>query len=98
MVNGQKEEAEPAHTADREEVSNVFKDFAQLIHASRRPLPNQSGDGSYLDHEEPTGLMTDLRSMGFKDLKTLKDVMAVKASGQRADDKTYLMERVIQVA
>lgn len=96
VVNGTTKE-EPDHSIDREQVSNIFKDFAQLVHASQRPLPTQSGDGSYLDHEVPSGMMADLRSMGFKDMKTLKDLIQTKASGALQDDKTYLMERVIQV-
>lgn len=97
MVNGVKKEEQPDHSETRGEVSDVFEQFAQLIHASQRPLPTQSGNGSYIEHEVPSGMFADLRSMGFKDVKTLKDVMQNNASGELADDKTYLMERVIQV-
>lgn len=96
IANGIRED-EADYSVDREAVSNIFKDFAQLVHASQRPLPTQTGDGSYIDQEVPSGLMADLRSMGFKDIKTLKEVMQTKASGALQDDKTYLMERVIQV-
>ena len=75
----------------------MLEQFAQLIHMSRRPLPTQSGDGAYLDHEVPSGLMDDLRSLGFKDVKTLMQVMTQK-KGSLQDDKTYLMERVIQAS
>ena len=84
-------------SASREDVENSFNQFAQLIHAGRRPLPNQSGDGAYLDHQEPSGLMGDLKKLGFKDAKTLMEVMKTKASGEPQDDKTYIMERTIQV-
>ena len=86
------------HSASRGEVESSFQQFAQLIHASRRPLPTQSGDGSYLDHTEPSGLMQDLKSLGFKDVNTLMQVMKQKKSGGLQDDKTYIMERVIQVS
>lgn len=86
------------HTASRGEVEGSFQQFAQLIHASRRPLPTQSGDGSYLDHTEPSGLMQDLKSLGFKDVNTLMQVMKQKKAGGLQDDKTYIMERVIQVS
>ncbi|KAF2200007.1 putative fatty acid oxygenase PpoC [Delitschia confertaspora ATCC 74209] len=82
---------------EREAVNSVFADFAQVIHASKRPLPAQTGDGSYIEKEEPTGLLSDLRKMGFKDLKTLKEVISSKATGKLVDDKTYIMERVIQL-
>ena len=82
----------------RGDVDTSFEQFAQLIHASSRPLPTQTGDGSYIEHEAPSSLFQDLKSLGFKDMKTLKDVLANKASGALADDKTMIMERVIQVS
>ena len=84
-------------TASRADIESSFEQFAQLIHASNRPLPNQTGDGSYLDHKEPSGLMADIKALGFKDAKTLMDVMKNKATGEYQDDKTYVMERTIQV-
>ncbi len=85
------------HSSSRGEVEQSFAQFAQLIHASRRPLPTQSGDGTYLDHKEPSGLMSDMRALGFKDVHTLMDVMKNKATGALQDDKKYLMEKTIQV-
>ena len=85
------------HNASRGDVESSFTQFAQLVHASRRPLPTQSGDGAYLDHTEPTGLLADIKSMGFKDAHTLMNVMKTKATGESQDDKTYLMEKTIQV-
>jgi len=85
------------HSVKREEVQSSFQQYAQLIHAAQRPLPTQSGDGSYLEQDVPASMMQDLKSLGFKDVKTLMAVMKTKASGALADDKTYLMERVIQV-
>lgn len=76
----------------------MFEKYAQLIHASQRPLPNQNGDGTYTDHDSSTGLFQDIKSLGFKDFGTLKDVIASQASGELVDDKTMLMERVIQVS
>ena len=99
--NGHAQQQKPTgqddHSASRAEVQSSFTQFGQLIHASRRPLPTQSGDGAYLDHEEPSGLKEDLKSLGFKDVKTLMEVMKTKGAGGPQDDKTYLMERVIQV-
>jgi linoleate 10R-lipoxygenase len=87
----------PDHSAKREDISNVFKQYAQLIHASQRPLPTQTGDGTYIEHSVPSGLWQDLKNLGFKDVNTLLEVMRGKAHGSLTDDKTYLMERVIQV-
>lgn len=83
-------------SGSRADVDSSFNQFAQLLHSARRPLPNQSGDGSYLDQTEPSGLIGDIRKMGFKDARTLMDVVKTKASGELQDDKTYIMERTIQ--
>ncbi|PHH75249.1 hypothetical protein CDD82_4522 [Ophiocordyceps australis] len=66
--------------------------------ASQRPLPTEMGDGSYRVVAKRTTLMQDLRSLGWREMKTLKDVAKAKLSGERqADDKKMLMERVIQL-
>jgi linoleate 10R-lipoxygenase len=82
---------------NRAEVVAVFEKYAQAIHASREPLPNQTGDGTYLKHDQSSGLFNDIKSLGFRDLNTVKDLIKNKASGELIDDKTYLMERIIQV-
>ena len=83
-------------SANRGDVESAFQKFAQLIHASNRPLPTQSGDGAYLEHAEPTGLMQDLKAIGIRDVATLMELMKTKVKGQLTDDKTMLMEHVIQ--
>ncbi|KAI9697077.1 MAG: hypothetical protein M1836_005039 [Candelina mexicana] len=94
----ERKEPDPPEPAPQQEQddTNVFSQFAQLIHAARRPLPTQTGDGSYIEHEVSTTLWQDLKQLGFKDINTLKDVISNKASAAYQDDKTYLMERVIQ--
>lgn len=86
------------NSTGRVNVEQSFEQFAQLIHAARSPLPTQSGDGSYLDHAESSGFMQDVKALGFEDARTLMDVMKTKTTGQLQDDKTYIMERVIQVS
>lgn len=49
------------HNSSRPDVEASFAQFAQLIHAARRPLPTQSGDGAYLEHAEPSGLLADIK-------------------------------------
>ena len=84
-------------SASRSDVESAFAQFAQIIHAPERPFPTQSGEGASLDHKEPSGLMSDIKALGFKDAHTLINVMKTKASGALQDDKTYLMEKTIQV-
>ncbi|EEP75322.1 hypothetical protein UREG_00168 [Uncinocarpus reesii 1704] len=82
----------------RPEVESTFKQYAQLIHAARRPLPTQSGDGSYLRKSKAkSSLLKDLRSMGPRGWGTLLAVRKSKRSGDLIDDKTYIMERVINL-
>lgn len=82
----------------REDVKGTFEQFAQVLHASRRPLPTQTGDGSYVKRDTPASLFENLKTIGIADAKTLKDVLQNKAKKELIDDKTYLMERVIQVS
>jgi hypothetical protein len=90
---------QPDHTANRSEVESSFTQFAHLVHAAQRPLPNQSGDGTYIEEKpQHSSLWADLRSLGFKDAKTLAEVMKNTASGALVDDKSMLMERVIQAS
>lgn len=88
---------EKHQTVNRAEVVAVFEKYAQAIHASREPLPNQTGDGTYLKHDQSSGLFNDIKTLGFRDLNTVKDLIKNKATGELIDDKTYLMERIIQV-
>jgi len=92
-----KEPARAENHGQEKDAQGLLEQFAQLVHASRRPLPTQSGDGAYLQHEVPSGLFADLKTLGFKDVKTLREVMTSK-KGTLTDDKTYIMERVIQVS
>lgn len=95
--NGTISEQEDLNT-ERKGVTETFGAFAQLIHAAQRPLPTQTGDGSYIEHEEHSSTWADMRSLGFKDAKTLAEVMRSKTKGEYVADKMYLMERVIQVS
>ncbi|KAJ5728443.1 hypothetical protein N7493_004773 [Penicillium malachiteum] len=90
-------EIEVSQQVKRAEVVAVFEKYAQAIHASREPLPNQTGDGTYLKHDQSSGLIDDIKTLGFRDINTVKDLIKNKASGELIDDKTYLMERIIQL-
>ncbi|TAQ84850.1 hypothetical protein B7494_g6827 [Chlorociboria aeruginascens] len=52
---------------ERKDIDDMFQEFGQLIHASRRPLPTQTGDGTYNEHKEFTGLKEDLKAPRLKD-------------------------------
>ncbi|KAF9251277.1 hypothetical protein CBS147339_5695 [Penicillium roqueforti] len=88
---------EDNHIVKRAEVVAVFEKYAQAIHASQEPLPNQTSDGAYMKHDKSSGLFNDIKALGFRDANTVKDLILSKASGELVDDKTYLMERIIQM-
>ena len=84
---------------NRGHVEGTFSKYAQLIHASRRPLPTESGDGTYLgEKKKGTSLFQDLRTIGFKGISTVLAVAKSKRKGELDDDRKYLMERVIAVS
>lgn len=61
-----------------------------------RPLPEQTGSGEYIDEGEvKPSKWQELRTIGLKDIKTLKDQIS---NGKKpVDDNTMLMERVLQL-
>ncbi|KAL4949304.1 heme peroxidase [Aspergillus filifer] len=84
-------------SAESEDIPPVFEKYAQVLHASSRPVPHQGGEAAYLEKEHPSGLFNDLKSLGLKDYSSLKDVIKTKINGELTDDKTMIMERVIQI-
>jgi hypothetical protein len=82
----------------RQQVENSISQISQVIHAALRPLPEQTGDGSYLpDSNTQTGMWSDLGHVGIKDVGTLIEVVKTGGMGALVNDKDMLMERIIQV-
>jgi hypothetical protein len=96
-ASGSSSEGSKETAATREDVQNTFEQFAQLIHAAQRPLPNQSGNGAYLEKDEPTGVWADIKSLGLKDIRTVRHIMEDKAAGKPQDDRLMHMEEIMQV-
>ncbi|KAF3936797.1 hypothetical protein ABW19_dt0203465 [Dactylella cylindrospora] len=76
--------------------SQTLSVFSQVLGQISRP-------SSPTPDPIPTGLLADLQQIGltgaFKDMRTLVDVLkSTVIDGGIVDDKTYLMERIIQVA
>jgi linoleate 8R-lipoxygenase/9,12-octadecadienoate 8-hydroperoxide 8R-isomerase len=69
----------------------------QVVAAALRPLPTQTGDGSYVQTPIVTGLAKDLLHFDLKDVKTLADAAKTAVTGEDINDRDYIMERVIQV-
>ncbi|OJJ87377.1 peroxidase/cytochrome P450 family protein [Aspergillus glaucus CBS 516.65] len=91
------EEEETPQGATRNAVQSTFEKYSQVIHASTTPLPRQTGDSTFLEQDTTQGIFGDIKALGFRDVNTLKDLIKSKASGELVDDKTMLMERIIQL-
>jgi hypothetical protein len=75
-----------------------FKELSEVVHKATRPLPTETGNGTYVKDDSKGGsLWEDLLSLGIEDAKTVKDLVKTDALGRPVDDKTMLMERIIQV-
>jgi hypothetical protein len=69
----------------------------QVLSASWRPLPKQTGDGTYITPPPSTGLIDDLPHVTAKDAEALIEVTKSAVTGDPQNDRDYIMERVIQV-
>jgi hypothetical protein len=94
----------PVAKPSRKDVDDSFKKFASLISAADRPLPHRYGDGRPDSEEEAkqTGLIVDAKTLvkgGFlmESLKTIWMFIQSQKTGGPIDDKTMLMERLIQL-
>ncbi|KAI9776651.1 MAG: hypothetical protein M1839_009457 [Geoglossum umbratile] len=94
----------PPNAGPIAKLHSTFEQFEALLKQKMRPPPPQFGDGKYeeeaVPESVPTGLAKDLESLGFdvpKDLGTLIELIEAQIKGV-TDDKTYLMERIIQIA
>ena len=86
------------HFTPRQEIENAFASISSVIKASARPLPTQTGDGSYITAPPTTGILDDLVHMGFKDVETIAEVLKAGIWKKPINDRTYLMENVIKVS
>ena len=81
-----------------EGIGESISQIEQVISSSLRPMPTETGDGTYIKQPKTTGLAKDIVHVDLEDVKTLVDVTKTGATGQPVDDREYIMERVIQVS
>lgn len=82
----------------RGDIARTFSQLNKVITASLRPLPTETGDGTYVtDPSATTGILKDIGHVHVKDVETLIDVTKSAATGEPVNDREYIMERVIQV-
>ena len=70
----------------------------QVVASSLRPLPTETGDGTYVKGNTTTGLAKDIGHIDLKDVKTIVEVAKSAVTGDPVNDREYIMERVIQVS
>ena len=85
-------------TSLRQEIHQVIASVHALINASARPLPTQTGDGSYVIPPVTTGLIQDLRKMDISDVESVLNLVTTSVTGKATNDKTYFMEKLIKLA
>jgi linoleate 8R-lipoxygenase/9,12-octadecadienoate 8-hydroperoxide 8R-isomerase len=78
-------------------INGKIAQVEQVVAAALRPLPTQTGDGSYVQTPVVTGLAKDLLHFDLKDAKTLAELAKSAVTGEAVNDREYIMERVIQV-
>lgn len=83
--------------AEESNSSSKLAQIEQVVTAALRPLPTQTGDGSYVQEPAVTGLAKDLLHFDLKDAQTLAEVAKSAVTGEAVNDRDYIMERVIQV-
>ncbi|KAF1811212.1 hypothetical protein P152DRAFT_64982 [Eremomyces bilateralis CBS 781.70] len=89
----------------RSSIDTNFKKFAELMSNIRKPVPDQTGNGSHLKLQDDTPAivkkvtdnLSDLSHLGIQDITTLLEAFSHTKNGELVDDKSYFMERLIQV-
>ena len=98
---GQKPALKPrqsSHASLFSDIQRTVEKISSVANASMRPLPTSTGDGSYITKPEHEGLLESLTSLNLRDAATIVDTFRGKVTSEPIDDKTYYMERAIQLA
>ncbi|CEJ62348.1 Putative Psi-producing oxygenase A [Penicillium brasilianum] len=86
------------HNGHANDAESPLAQVEQVVKASLRPLPTETGDGTYVKGNTVTGLAKDLSHVDLKDVKTLAEVAKAAITGDPTNDREYIMEGVIQLA
>ena len=78
-------------------LKNKISQIEQVVASSLRPLPTETGDGTYIKSNKKTGLSKDLEHLKLKDVETVVELAKDAVTGAAWNDRDYIMERLIQV-
>ncbi|KAL2260217.1 hypothetical protein VTK26DRAFT_5855 [Humicola hyalothermophila] len=83
---------------NRKGVANALERYSQIIHPTVQPLPNQVGAGTFSEDKKWGKYRKDLKTLRVADFRTLWNMLVARLKGEKlVDDKTMIMERVIQL-
>lgn len=98
LQNEGPEPGRPHHPGLLNHMQGIIAQFGELVYAAVRPLPTQTGDGSYLEEPESENWYKDITSLDSKDLGTIKDMSVHVVDPEPVDDKKYYQERLVNVS
>lgn len=78
-------------------IGNEISNIEKVIASSLRPLPTETGDGTYVKTPTTTGFTKDLGHFNSKDVKAVIEIAKDAVTGEPWNDREYIMERVVQV-
>ncbi|KAI9665763.1 MAG: hypothetical protein M1821_003697 [Bathelium mastoideum] len=92
-------------TAASTKGDNPLSDFPTLLKQSRKQMPTQTGDGTYVT-EDPqdhpfSGIerfFKTVSTLTAEDDDTLRELVQLRQTGQPWNDREYIMDRLIQTA
>lgn len=60
--NATKNDVVADHSVTKQSVTETFAKFGQVLHSANRPMPTQTGDGSYGEEKPTSGLFDDFKA------------------------------------
>jgi linoleate 8R-lipoxygenase / 9,12-octadecadienoate 8-hydroperoxide 8R-isomerase len=86
-------------TPSRADIESALAQVSNALHTSLGPTTTQTCDHTYFSagNAEPN-ILSGAKHISVRNIQTLKDMVAEGLAGNLIDDKTYIMERVIQLA
>jgi len=83
----------------RADIESAIAQISDALQASLRPLTTETGDYIPLsDGKAKLDMLSGVKHLSIRNLQTVKDVLVEGLDGSLIDDRTYIMERVIQLA
>ncbi|KAK7920311.1 prostaglandin-endoperoxide synthase 1 [Apiospora marii] len=80
-------------------ILDSLQKFGHLLQSAARPLPTQTGDGTYIEKESHSNILEDLASLNISDVNTLIELLEKGISGNKLiDDRTMFTEHLITLA